>query len=551
MIKSIRFVQYKKLKNISLDFKEGLNVISGENGTCKSSLLYLISNSFQAVTPSCEWLKGDKRILKTLKAVNSVMNPKIESLQRKEYSNPAPEVQGSLYTVSYYNHGDLEFRRHNSKDSDKNRYALKPYYKGNSGDSLPCFPVVYLGLSRLIPYGEYTNDDAVTSVKKNLPSDLILNVARNYKLFTGYEIEHEAIQNIGDLKRRAVFSSNQEGIDSNTISAGEDNLYIILASLESLKVYFESIDSKREIESVLLIDELDATLHPDYQVRLLKLMRDYARRYKIQIIFTTHSITTIEDVLSNHDNFIYLVDNYDHVTPIESPTVFQIKAHLSNLTTDDIYRDKCIPIFTEDDEARFLIKLLFDFFENQESTKEFCRVRRFFSIPKINLGADQLNSLFSDEKLIKSYVGAFCILDGDHNVSISNCIITLPRKNGFRPSQGLSPEELLLQYSKHLFETNDSFWDSQAVIQKGFSKSYYRRSILSIVEQYDADVAYNDTLQKRRDFNKDLFNDHLLFFEYVFKRWLHDENNAELIQEFYNNLRIMFLKCAEIRGIKY
>ena len=103
MIKEIQFVQYKKLKNISLSFDSGLNAISGENGTCKSSLLYLISNSYQAVTPKCDWVK-DASVLGVLRAVNMVTNPKIESLQRKEYSNPAPEVQGTLYTVKYYDH---------------------------------------------------------------------------------------------------------------------------------------------------------------------------------------------------------------------------------------------------------------------------------------------------------------------------------------------------------------------------------------------------------------------------------------------------------------
>lgn len=549
MIKSIRFVQYKKLKNISLDFKEGLNVISGENGTCKSSLLYLISNAFQAVTPRCDWLNGDKRILKTLKAVNSVMNPKIESLQRKEYSNPAPEVQGSLYTVCYFSHGDLEFRRHNSKDSDKNRYALKPYYKGNSGDSLPCCPVVYLGLSRLIPYGEYTNDAAVTSVKKNLPPDLVLNVARNYKLFTGYEIEHEAIQNIGNLKRRAVFSSNQEGIDSNTISAGEDNLYIILAALESLKYYFESISSGRRIESVLLIDEFDATLHPDYQVKLLKIMREYSYKYRIQIFFTTHSITTIEDVLTNRDNYIYLVNNLTHVVPMEAPTIHQIKAHLYNKTFEDIYSDKCIPVLTEDAEARFLINLLFDYFEEQEKTNSFCKVRRFFQMPEINLGSDQLFKLFSDEKLINSRVGAICIIDGDHYSDITNCIMTLPGRNAFSSSSGLSPENLLFEYSKHLYDIDDSFWDHQTIIKEGFSKNYFLHNILRRLEQYEEAKENETTSQKRRDFNKELFNGNITFFKYVFRRWLRDDDNRESVGRFYGDLRRLFLKCAEIRGI--
>ena len=82
MIKEIRFVQYKKLKDISIGFEAGLNAISGENGTCKSSLLYLISNSFQSVTQACDWVT-DPSALEIVKTVNAVTNPKIESLQRE------------------------------------------------------------------------------------------------------------------------------------------------------------------------------------------------------------------------------------------------------------------------------------------------------------------------------------------------------------------------------------------------------------------------------------------------------------------------------------
>ena len=311
MIKEIQFVQYKKLKNISLSFDSGLNAISGENGTCKSSLLYLISNSYQAVTPKCDWVK-DASVLGVLRAVNMVTNPKIESLQRKEYSNPAPEVQGTLYTVKYYDHESLEFRRHNSRTQDKSRYALKPYYKDKGTEKLPYCPVLYLGLSRLIPYGEYNNDEAVSLIKKKLPDHFIDAVAKNYKDFTGFDIIHKALQKMGDIKSRSEFISDVAGIDSNTISAGEDNLYIILVALESLKLYYEAIESKNDIESVLLIDEIDATLHPDYQIRLLKLIRDYAEKYKIQVFFTTHSITALEDLIAHNDNVIYLVDNISH-----------------------------------------------------------------------------------------------------------------------------------------------------------------------------------------------------------------------------------------------
>ncbi|EBT0961245.1 AAA family ATPase, partial [Salmonella enterica] len=50
MIKNIDFVSFKKLKGINLPFDSHLNVISGTNGACKTTLLHLISNAFQMPT---------------------------------------------------------------------------------------------------------------------------------------------------------------------------------------------------------------------------------------------------------------------------------------------------------------------------------------------------------------------------------------------------------------------------------------------------------------------------------------------------------------------
>lgn len=264
MIKDIKFNRYRKLKNIDIEFSTGVNVISGTNGTCKTSILHLISNSFQAINAKCDWVL-DKKALNIIKTINGVTNPKIESLTRgdKKYNDPAYGVSGTLYTVDYFNHNSLEFRRHNSKSD--NRYSLKPKYPKGSDEKLPFIPVVYLGISRLLPYGEFQNDNNVSELKKNLPKDFNQSIIDNYKNFTNYDIDNLSIQKMGDVKTRAEFTSSLSGIDSNTISAGEDNLYIILSALESLKFYFNSINSNNEVESILLIDEFDATLHPFFK----------------------------------------------------------------------------------------------------------------------------------------------------------------------------------------------------------------------------------------------------------------------------------------------
>ena len=73
---------------------------------------------------------------------------------------------------------------------------------------------------------------------------------------------------------------------------------VIITSLVSLKYYYENITSSSEVESILLIDELDATIHPGLQFKLLKLLNEFSKDYKIQIFFTTHSLSLLEEAIN-------------------------------------------------------------------------------------------------------------------------------------------------------------------------------------------------------------------------------------------------------------
>ena len=103
MIKKIHVVKYRKLQDMDFDLSKGINVISGTNGTCKTSLLHMVSNAYQAVTKKCDWLQ-DAACLDVIKQINSMTNPKIESLTKgdKTYNDPANGAKGTLFTVDYY-----------------------------------------------------------------------------------------------------------------------------------------------------------------------------------------------------------------------------------------------------------------------------------------------------------------------------------------------------------------------------------------------------------------------------------------------------------------
>lgn len=543
LIKKIHIVKYRKLQNADFDLSKGINVISGTNGTCKTSLLHIISNAYQAVTKNCDWLK-DTACLDVIKQINSMTNPKIESLTKgdKTYNDPANGTKGTLFTVDYYGHASLEFRKHNSKLSS--RYAVKPWYRPGTTEKLPFCPVIYLGLTRLYPFGEYLNEAAVEKLKKKLPIEYQNEIAGIYKNLTGISISAVSPQKMGDIKTRADFESDKVGIDSNTISAGEDNLFIIISALVSLKYYFENITSTNEIESVLLIDEFDSTLHPSLQFKLLDIFRTYSSDYKIQIAFTTHSLSTVEYALSKKDNVIYLIDNITSAIKMESPDIYKIKMYLQDLTRDDIYLSKAVPIFTEDREARVFARILFDHLE--EVYPDFSQVRRFFHFVDANIGAKNLQSIFSDSYLLKTTMKCVCLLDGDQKESLDQYTITLPGGN--------SPEKVIMDYALCLYNNDSPFWTAPAILDLNYGKVHFRDNIKPDID------AISNTLQKlqeegkrthgvERELRKKAFTKHQRFFELLFKHWVNDPENIDTIYLFYKRLNIMFKKVAEFYGI--
>ncbi|WP_225310760.1 ATP-binding protein [Streptococcus ratti] len=207
MVKELDFVAYRKLKAIKINFSPFVNVIAGTNGTCKSSILHLVSNSYRKVQTTADYIR-EPNAIKVISKINKILNPKIEGLTRgdKSYNNPAPGVPGTLYSCLYDNDYQLNFRRHNA--ADNKRFAIKPEYKNGKKDSLPMMPIIYLGLFRLFSFGEFSNDDLIKSVTRRLPDQIKEELQILYKNFTGYDIALEKLNAMGEIKNRAEFETD-------------------------------------------------------------------------------------------------------------------------------------------------------------------------------------------------------------------------------------------------------------------------------------------------------------------------------------------------------
>lgn len=548
MIKSIKFIQYRKLKNITFQFSKGVNIISGSNGTCKSSILYIVSNSFKKVTKNNNRLSNNDS-LNTVNQINKLINPKIETLTKgdKVYNDPAPKVKGPLYECTYLDNSIINFRKHNSNHI--NRYSIKPKYTNKAKESLPALPIIYLGLFRLFPFGEFSdNETLVSSLSKKISNNFKDDLASLYSDFTGYDLSFENINSMGNIKNRIGFKTNKQGIDSNTISAGEDNLLIILASLLSLKYYYLNLTtSDLDVESILLIDEFDASLHPEFQIKLYKLCKEFSEKYKIQIFFTTHSISLIEHALDeNHESILYLRDDIDSVSNVDDIDIYKIKMLLNNKTKKEVYLSNKIPIITEDLEARTILDLLLGFYYEKFNTD----LKSIFHIVDANLSSESIKSLSQDDYLLRSTLRTINILDGDkHNeTNLSKHLITLPGKK--------NPEELVFEYSQYLSKNKPAFFTENKVLEnEGYTLRFYITNILKEINSINSEIQELEKQNKskkgkKRELNKKLFNDYLTFWKFVIKEWINDENNKNEIDNFFKNLHSLFCKTSDFHGIK-
>ena len=537
MVKSLRVHQYKKFRDHEFKFEPGVNAISGPNGTCKTTLLHMISNSYQAVT-SKDVRLTNRGAIPLINSLNAQVNMKIERLAKGslEYNDPAPGLDnGSLYVVEYEGGSSLAFRKHNSEAS--NRYAVKPFYKRKNGDHLPSAPVIYLGLSRIYPWGEFVDDETVRPMRTKPDSGFVEELAGLYLRATGLKARSFVPQSMGSVRKRQEFDTDAKGVDSNTVSSGEDNVLTLLTALLSLKQYYCSLTEeaqKEEVASILLVDEFDATLHPSLQYELLDLAEEFSAKYHIQVIFTTHSLVLIERMFKKKMNVIYLMNNGDVAVAMPDPDPLKIEMYLKDKTREDLLSDRIIPVFSEDEEARLFFNLLMG--RLCEMSGGFSRADRRLHLIDANFGSDELRKLFKDPVVRQSTMSSICLLDGDQNPDAKNHIMVLPGK--------LSPEWVAFNHARALASDGmNAFWRNQTVLDEGISYHHFVRYVQPKINSMDADP------KSHREDAKKLFRHNRRFFELVLKDWILNHSNSREIAAFAKSLETMYRKTATYHGI--
>ena len=440
-IEKIQIEKFRGFKKVEFELGSNLTVIAGQNGTQKTTLLGILTQTF-AITDEKNPMVKEKPLCGG--------NYKSAFSEKFKLSSLFDKPKTHEWTLIYDN--GKTFTAESIDPNDDRKDPVRFWKKGNrsKGSGYIQKPVIYLSLSRLFPIGE---DEKINEV------DIALNEAEQ-KL---YKQLHDNILCIRDTSSSCV--THLEGGTKNTLgisteiydwkmnSAGQDDIGKIILALFSFKRLKEKYPQTYS-GGILAIDELDATLYPASQEILVDVLRKYSSKYDVQIIFTTHSLSMLSHIYeikdternANDIKIVYLEKRNANIL-VENDLSFEdVVCKLRVIASKD--KVKKILTFTEDAETIDWAKSLLG------------RKSSLLHFVKCKLGGDQLMTLTKEKVPVFCFPNSLIILDGDKKINKAklNNYLTLPGEN--------SPEVLLAEYFYGL-DDNDDFWENCA---KHYSK---------------------------------------------------------------------------------
>lgn len=541
----------------SFEFVKGVNCLSGHNATGKSTILAILSNCGELKKKDGEQLNGKafrgeySQLIKgdiNKDKTGDVCKLYFEDLPKFNEDNSNPFVNELSFRATYQN-GKMTKRVEKLIDPDKNlyeiakkdiilnseRYRLIPKKIKNIRETEKKlnWPIIYLGLSRLFPVGESESLDQ-TLIKTEYDEEIsnkhreILSSNDNYLSLVNVDTDVTQKRGVGVDTEKYSYKAN---------SSGQDNLGQILLALYS----FENLKKTYEYYSggLLLIDELDSTLHPAAQNRLLDFIVEKSQELELQIFFTTHSQTLLEHINKRNDRVSKLQKVSNHYLNnsrgsielvIDPPTKF-IKNNLQE-TYSGMLSSNRIVILTEDDVGRWFLNKILEKNKFEYGSNIF--------MPDIFIGWTELIKLIRND--YSTFKNHLIFLDPDlsckdNRAQLNNLISGTEYRNHINKDNGNIfflelDKNIEMVFYDYLFSLNqnDKFFYDPYIEDIGLSYNSLRNAGPNT-------TPYNNK-EKELDKIKAWFNDNKYIVDVAFNYWYEVEKNK--LDAFYKKFNTAF-----------
>ena len=350
-ILGIRIERFRSLKGQSLVMGEHITVLSGRNGTMKTSLMGLLAHPF-----SSEAKDAFGSDLKTTLQEVFRLSPEFD---KDDYRYDMVLRTGTDQKLS-----EPVFIYRVQENTNRHRVVVSGAEKGDGNFA---YNTSFLNLKRLFPLV-----DTRAAPTTDGSFDLSALEAADLKDF--YEnvfpsTDYEAFVPVHEKKVKTTFALAGASARYNwqSISSGEDNLGAIFNRLLGFQRSF--VADQATGNGILCIDEFESSLHPVAQLRLLDYLYRWSARYKVQVVISTHSLHLIQHLYLKHApnlstgrivvNFISkssaALENY----PIlQNPTYELAYKELTLTSPAKVAAARKVKVFCEDDYAIHFAKRL-------------------------------------------------------------------------------------------------------------------------------------------------------------------------------------------------
>lgn len=281
-ILGIRIRCFRSFRDQSLILGENLTVLSGRNGTMKTSLMGLLAHPFSSDAKDTFGAE-----LKTPLQEVFRLSPQFDTndyVYDMTLRTGAGEVLSE--SVSIYRVQD---------NTNRHRIVVSGAEKGD-GNFL--YNTSFLNLKRLFPLVD--TKAAPTSDRAYGLSDVEAADLKDFYETVFPSSDYEAFVPVHQKKVKTTFalSGASARYDWHSISSGEDNLGAIFNRL----VGFQRSFAKGQAggNGIFCIDEFESSLHPVAQLRLLDYLYRWSAKYKVQVVISTHSLHLIQHLYLSH-----------------------------------------------------------------------------------------------------------------------------------------------------------------------------------------------------------------------------------------------------------
>lgn len=434
-IKGIEVSRFRAMYDLKFELGQLITVIAGQNGTSKSTILGMLGQPFGLRNKQTIFGKSFSTKFTDIFNISPEHDVPGEHLYYVDFNDEA--ISGSQGQ-----HIQVKSFKRPAKDRSSIRFVTG--ISRAKGEGNIDYPVIYLGLKRTNPVGEVLNPQAEQT---DFSEEEIIQFSQWYSRVMVDQEKTIGVVRMSKHRQKETLLVNTASYDFLANSAGQDNLGQILGALISFE-RLASLLGEEYRGGLLLIDELDVTLFPSSQVRLFDLLKEQAATLKLQVVFTTHSMTLLEKAIGETQakgdavKVLYLKKRESGIKLTIDPPIEEIQADLMVVPLRP-KKDFKVEVWCEDNEAKWVLGRIMS-----------ARLKRKCDLVSANLSCGELGELAVRNIASLRYV---CfVVDADSNKGAAKRIRDCSRRFVL-PGGGKSPEQSIYDLLCGLSD-EDVFW---------------------------------------------------------------------------------------------